>query len=266
MSVALVNDVELFYEEVGAGEPVLLMHGGLGLDHTYLRPYHDALGERARLIYYDHRWCGRSGRVGEPDHAMWQDDAAALLDALALDRATIYGHSYGAWIALGFALRYPGRVRRLVLCGASPAFDYAPDLAPFERTHPAALSALTAAFERPPGTDAELAALWTTILPLYFVGKPPSDLLARGQASAGGYARGSQALAGFSLVDRLGELTMPIDILTGAHDFITPMAQAHRLAAGAPDVRVTELSRSGHFPFIEETDLYLRAFREALER
>lgn len=264
MGVVRVNGCELYYEELGSGEPLLLMHGGLGLDLTSLRPFHDALADRARLIYYDHRWCGRSERVGEPDHAMWQDDAAGLLDALAIDRATIYGHSYGAWLALGFALRYPQRVRRLVLCGASPAFDYVPDLAQFEHTHPEALQALTAAFERPPATDAELAALWATILPMYFVGTVPPALLARCHASAGGYARGSQALAGFSLVDRLGELRVPLDILTGSHDFITPIAQAHRLAAAAPDARVTEFGRSGHFPFVEEPDAYLAAFRDIL--
>ena len=264
MGVARVNGCELYYEQFGAGEPILFMHGGLGLDLTSLRPYHDPLADSARLVYYDHRWCGRSGRVGEPDHAMWQDDAAGLLDALAIERATIYGHSYGAWLALGFALRYPQRVRRLVLCGASPAFDYAPDLARFERTHPAALNALTASFAQPPATDRELAALWTKILPMYFVGPVPPDLAARCHASAGGYARGSQALAGFTLVDRLGELRMPIDILTGSHDFITPIAQAQRLAALAPNVRVTEFAHSGHFPFIEQPDAYLHAFRAAL--
>ncbi len=258
---ARVNGADLFYETVGEGEPILMMHGGLGLDHTYLRPGHDPLAGQARLIYYDHRWNGRSERIGEPDHAMWDADAAALLDHLGANRATIYGHSYGAWLALGFALRYPARVSRLILCGASPAFDYPPDLARGEREHPAAVAALIAGLQAPPVSDEAYGELWHTILPLYFDGVPPAGLLAKVRFSVGGYVRGSAALAGFSVVDQLRALAMPIRILAGAADFITPLAQAHRIAEHAPDVRITELGASGHFPFVEEPAAYLDAMR-----
>ena len=259
MSVANVNGVELFFEEVGAGEPVLMMHGGLGLDHKSLTPWHDRLARRARLIYYDHRWNGRSGRIGPAGFDTWQSDAAALLDHVGIARATIYGHSYGAWIALAFAARNPERVARLILCGASPAFDYAPDLSRQERKSPAAVQALVAGLTTPPATDDELRELWRTILPLYFETSPPPELLARTHCSAAGYAHSSAALAGFSVVASLPAMTMPMLILVGAHDFITPPAQAHRIAELAPDATVVELARSGHFPYIEEPDAYFAA-------
>ena len=114
----------LYYETAGSGPTILTMHGGLGLDHSYLRA-HDVLTDRYRVVYYDHRGNGRSpAGEGTVDLARWQDDAAALLDQLGEQQAIIYGHSFGAWIALGFALRYPTRVRALVLCGAAAAFDY----------------------------------------------------------------------------------------------------------------------------------------------
>ena len=62
MPVAHLNDTELFYVEVGEGLPCLMMHGGLGFDHTSLHPWLDPLAEVMRLIYYDHRGNGRSGR------------------------------------------------------------------------------------------------------------------------------------------------------------------------------------------------------------
>src|SRR5689334_6398695 len=65
-----VNGAELYFETVGQGAPMLVMHG-LGLDHTYLRPWHDGLASQARLIYYDHRWNGRSTHAGPADHATW---------------------------------------------------------------------------------------------------------------------------------------------------------------------------------------------------
>jgi len=264
MTIARVNGVDLWFEAIGSGEPILMMHGGLGMDHSYLRPWHDPLSAQGRLIYYDHRWNGRSERVGPADHAQWHADAAALLGHLHATPATIFGHSYGAWLALGFAARHPQLVSRLILCGASPAFDYQPDLSRHERENPSAVRALVEALEKPPATDPELAELWRKILPLYFVAPPPSSVLANMVVSAPGYALGSRALAGFSEVDRLGRIDVPIHIIVGRHDFITPVAQAHRIASLAQRAQVVELPSSGHFPFIEEPDAYLAAFRAAL--
>ena len=115
MSTATVNGVDLHFESIGAGDPILMMHGGLGLDLASLTPWHDRLARRARLLYYDPRWNGRSGRSGPAGFDTWQSDAAALLDHLGIARATIYGHSYGAWIALAFAARNPHRIRRSTL-------------------------------------------------------------------------------------------------------------------------------------------------------
>jgi proline iminopeptidase len=59
MSIANVNGANLFYEAIGDGPPILMLHG-LGLDHTSLRPWHDELADQARVIYHDLRWNGRS--------------------------------------------------------------------------------------------------------------------------------------------------------------------------------------------------------------
>ena len=62
MPLAHLNGTELFYVEVGEGAPCLMMHGGLGFDHTSLHPWFDPLCDVMRLVYYDHRANGRSGR------------------------------------------------------------------------------------------------------------------------------------------------------------------------------------------------------------
>ena len=62
MPVARLNATEVFYSEVGEGIPCLVMHGGLGFDHTYMHPWLDPLGDVMHLVYYDHRCNGRSGR------------------------------------------------------------------------------------------------------------------------------------------------------------------------------------------------------------
>ena len=109
MAVARVNGSELFYTEAGHGVPCLVMHGGLGVDHTQFREWLDPLGDVLRLIYYDHRGNGRSGRP--PIETLTFDqlvaDADALRAHLGYDQIAVMGHSYGGCLALLYALRYP---------------------------------------------------------------------------------------------------------------------------------------------------------------
>jgi proline iminopeptidase len=260
-----VNGAELYFETHGQGAPMLVMHG-LGLDHTCLRPWHDGLASQARLIYYDHRWNGRSIHAGPADHATWHADAAALLDGLGEARAIVYGHSYGAWLALGFALRYPERVAGLVLCAASPASDYVPDvIAAAPARHPAAAARLVAGLSAPVERDDELRQIWLDVLPLYFFGPPRPEILAQTRFSARGFAAGMQCLDGFTTVAQLPSIRPPVLVLTGVADFITPPAQGRRIVAGVPRGRHGELSASGHFPFVEENDAYLDAIRAWLQ-
>jgi pimeloyl-ACP methyl ester carboxylesterase len=82
MPVAYLNGTELFYVEVGEGTPCLVMHGGLGFDHTWLHPWLDPLGDVMHLVYYDHRGNGRSGR---PPSSPSRDATH--------DRRTFHGHA-----------------------------------------------------------------------------------------------------------------------------------------------------------------------------
>lgn len=264
MPYAPVGDVELFYETLGSGPPLLLLHGN-SLDHTVLGPWHDPLADVARVIYCDLRWHGRSSRRGPGDHATWHADTAALLDHLGEERATIFGHSYGSWLALGFAARYPERVERLILCGTSPAFDYTAEVvATAQARNPTAAEVLVRGLAQGVASDEEFARVWHAILPLYFEGPPRPNVLANVTYSAHGFALAMQALDGFSMVDRLPSLDIPMLVLVGRTDYITPPSQAHRLAALAPRARVIEFAHSGHFPFVEQQDEYLAAIRDFL--
>jgi esterase len=111
-----VNGVSLYYEEHGAGEPIVCIHGTSGSAAAW-GDAAVALATRGRTIVYDRRGCFRSERP-EPyvtnvhEHA---DDAAALIEALAAAPAIVIGRSYGGQTAIDLALRYPERVRALVL-------------------------------------------------------------------------------------------------------------------------------------------------------
>src|SRR5262245_56401526 len=124
MAIAHLNDTDLFYTTVGAGLPCLVMHGGLGFDHTYLHPWLDPLGDTLQLIYYDHRGNGRSGRPPKETmtHAQFAADAAALASYLGHEKVAVLGHSYGGFIGLEVALRHPDRLSHLVLVDTAPVW------------------------------------------------------------------------------------------------------------------------------------------------
>ena len=104
-----VNGADFYYQKHGSGTPILVMHGGLGLDHEYFRPTLDSWGDFAELIYFDHRGNGRSEAPADWESvtlASMADDADALRDALGLDKVILLGHSYGGFLALEYAQRY----------------------------------------------------------------------------------------------------------------------------------------------------------------
>ncbi|MGH3135648.1 MAG: alpha/beta fold hydrolase [Gaiellaceae bacterium] len=116
MSEIRANGVSLYYEERGAGEPILCIHG-TGSSAAFWAEAAEELATRGRSIVYDRRGCFRSERPEPYATSVSQqtDDAAALLDAFGAAPAIVNGRSYGGAIALDLALRYPDRVRALVL-------------------------------------------------------------------------------------------------------------------------------------------------------
>jgi esterase len=125
---ANVNGIRLYYEEHGEGAPILCIHGGGSSALMWADPVEE-LARLGRVIAYDRRGCARSERPEPYERtsvAEQADDAAALLDALAAAPAVVIGRSYGGAVAIDLVLRYPERVRALVLLegdalGLSPA-------------------------------------------------------------------------------------------------------------------------------------------------
>src|SRR5215208_2944232 len=116
MPTIKMRDVSLFFDVIGHGDPLLLMHGGPGADHWTLLPF-ERLADPFTLIFYDHRGNGRS--VGAPVTSMtWENltaDADALRQRLGFDKWAVLGHSFGGKVALEYALRYPQSLSHLVL-------------------------------------------------------------------------------------------------------------------------------------------------------
>ena len=109
-----VEGGRLYYREAGEDPPVILLHGGY-LDHRMWDGQVQTLARDHRVVRYDIRSHGRSSAEEVPFSDV--EDLGALMDALAIPRATLVGLSMGGFIAADFALARPERVVSLVLVG-----------------------------------------------------------------------------------------------------------------------------------------------------
>jgi proline iminopeptidase len=265
---AAVNGQKLYYVTLGRGVPVIFMHGGLGFDHQYFRPFLDPLADSAKLVFYDHLGHGRSDRPADFADlilARLSSDCDALATALGFDKFVLVGHSYGGFIALDFALRYPHRLVGLVLACT------APDLTSGMRyplggtaEQQAALHRLFAGAKEN-ATDAALRANWSAAVPLYYNNADPpagvvADVDSRTIYSTAGSLRGSEILAGFDVISKLPNLATPTLVQYGAGD-IWRFGDNERLAKNIPAAKLTYFADSGHWPFQEEPAAYLAGMR-----
>ena len=109
MTMLPLRDVSLFVKIMGEGDPLLLMHGGPGLDHSTLSSL-EPLADQFTLIFYDHRCNGRStGAIESMTFENLTADADALRQRLGFEHWAVLGHSFGGLVALEYALRFPAR-------------------------------------------------------------------------------------------------------------------------------------------------------------
>lgn len=113
-----VNGVNLYYQKTGAGEPLILLHGN-GEDHQIFSPLIAKLRANYTIYAIDSRNHGRSDKTDIYDYNVMADDVEALIKKLHLKSVNIIGFSDGAIIALLFALRCQGMIKKMALLGVN---------------------------------------------------------------------------------------------------------------------------------------------------
>ena len=277
-----VEGGKVWYQVLGAaksGVPLLTLHGGPGYPHDYLEPL-DRLADERPVIFYDQLGCGQSER---PDNrALWRVDRfvrelAQVRQALGLERVHLFGHSWGAMLAVDYLLS-GASVTSLIL--ASPALSiprWMEDATQLRKTLPADVQA-TLALHEAAGTTETLRYRDATMQ--YYrrylcrMDPWPDPMNRSHEASSGAVYREmwgpSELYATGNLIDydrtgRLSEIAVPTLYTCGRYDEATPEATAwYRSLTPAAELLVFE--RSAHMPHLEETDAYVAALRDFLNR
>ena len=273
MTTMSIRGVSLFVKVIGHGYPLVLMHGGPGLDHTSLLSLQPC-ADQFTLVFYDHRCNGRSAgaEVSSMTFENLTADADTLRQALGFDKWAVLGHSFGGQVALEYALRYPQSLSHLILMDTDGEAGWsrknAPELLAKRGYSAAAVQAarrfysgqlapkeffpLSMKYARAYYYNSSLWAMVRSIVKGY-------GLKARPEAAIFGFG---QLLPGWTVMDRLSEIKVPTLVLAGRDDFLFPPERQVALCAGIPNAQLEIIERAGHEAPSERPAEVMRAVRD----
>ena len=274
MSTVTVGDVELYYEEHGSGDPLLLIMG-LAADSTAWMFQLPAFAERYRTIVFDNRGIGRSSKPAGPyTIGGMADDTAGLLAAIGVERAHVVGVSMGGMIAQELALRHPDRVRGLVLACTYPEPDEEIRLG-----RSSSIQQLGGTVGADGTAQIDLAAvdpmmIFQTLLPKVFSpsflqNQLPILMQLFGGALQWGFSIEAimaqvDAVMSHQATDRLSSIKSPTLVITGDADLLIPPVNSDLIASKIPGARLVKIPGGTHGFNFETPDLFNRAVLDFL--
>jgi proline iminopeptidase len=270
-----VGKASLYSREIGRGQPILVLHGGPDFDHGYLLPDLDRFGDAFRLIYYDQRGRGRSAKQMLPEEVTLTsdvDDLDKVRQHFHLESAALLGHSWGAVLALEYAVRHPERVSHMILMNPAPAS--AADLAVFRKAYAQKLGGAdmdrqrdimaSAAYKEgdPEAVAARYrlhfqhaltrAADYEKLMARMRAGflRQGKEGIVKARAVEDRLMRDTWQVEGYDLLPKLRTLNIPTLVISGDHDLI-PGEVALHIARALPNAQLVTLRNCGHFTYLE---------------
>ena len=243
MPTVKVNDINMYYEIHGEGEPLIFIQG-LGTEISSAGLFTAELAKKYRVIIFDNRG---TGRTDKPDThysiEMMAEDTIGLMDKLKIEKAHFMGGSMGACILQVIAAKYPGRVNSMILYLATPQFSNT-------------LKDAMEPFLKPLKSEEEE----NNQMHLLFMQKYPP--------TPESLSRQLEANMKFDSKNLLGQIKAPTLIINATKDLFIPMKSTEELAEGIPHAKVVLVDGDHLFPmtklellikpvivFLEEMDL-----------
>ena len=266
-----VDKAKLYYQRFGTGTPILVLHGGPGLDQSYLQPQMLELAKQHEVIFYDQRGSGKSlDTTMEATYfnlKQFTKDVEAVRQQLGIDKVIVLGHSFGGLLGMSYAITYPEHVSKLILVATTPADisgimasaqEIAKRTAPFEEE----LYPLSDYQELEKLDAAQIAKLHRKLFSVYMHDPKDADKLTL-TMSAESVRSGFKVYEMFSkslfinLFPQLKKLQIPTLIIHGTSD-IVPMWTVEQIQKAIPNAQLKVIENCGHFSYIEKQDEFLK--------
>jgi pimeloyl-ACP methyl ester carboxylesterase len=256
MEVVRSNGLEIAYERVGQGPPLVLVHGA-GEDGRMWQPQLAALADEFTVVAWDEPGAGRSSDLpadfGLADYAHC---LAALIHGLELGRAHVAGLSWGGTVALELYRRHPGLVATLIFADSYAGWKGS---LPEEEVR-ARVAGVRQMLQAPPEE-------FDPTLPGLFAGGPPPDfvpLLEQMAADVRPESLGAElfVMAEADQRDLLPRIAVPTLLLWGELDARSPLDVAAQFEQAIPDTRLVVIPGCGHVSNLERPDEFNDAVRE----
>jgi proline iminopeptidase len=272
--------VTLYVEVLGAGAgvPLVVVNGGPGFDHTYehatvpgTTSAWEVLAKGRRVAFYDQRGNGRSGALA-PGQSCTLADQIADLDAvrahLGVAQIDLLGHSWGGYLVMAYAARHPDHIRHLVIVD-SAAPKWSDTLFLFKDIFPEGQERSDSfAFAEALGDAAASQASLREYFHWLFYSPEKRDAFIA-QVSAGVYTKAineaiDHDVQRFDLNPEIRKFKFPTLVVTGRYDINVAQSVAYKIHKAIPGSQFVVFERSGHLPFYEEPEAFVRTLETFL--
>jgi proline iminopeptidase len=279
------NGVLIYYEALGKGDPLLIVHGGPGASHDYFLPYLLPLARTNRVIFIDERGSGKSEKLEDPKAYTVEnmvEDVEAVRDHLGLGKISLLGHSFGGVLAQAYAFKYQANLSHLILGSTFHSTKALNDVFVQMKAHmsPELRKRIDAMekgglygqgkpYEQNRYTADYMEAAWGEAYFPYLYQRHPDpgydpvsaagtswDLYREMWGSHGEFVVDGN-LTSVEYADRLASIKVPTLITVGDHDEVAPSIaeDMHAKIAGS---KLVILPQSGHMTFVDQPSLYLK--------
>ncbi len=269
----------VWYESIGEGTPLLLLHGGPGASSDYLKPLMILAQDGYQVVRYDQLGSYMSDKPD--DLTLWQvprfvEEVETVRTAFGFESMHLLGQSWGSFLALEYALHHQDRLRGLILAsGAASTAECVAGMnslraqlpqetqtilekyeASGETSNPEYLAAMDVLYHRhlcrlDPYPEVFQESMERMALPVYTTMWGPNEFTCTGN------------LQSWDRTDRLGEISVPTLITVGRYDEVTPSC-AETMHKGIPGSNRVLFENSSHSAHLEEPKAYLDTVRRFL--
>ena len=266
MPYVKVGDINMYYEIIGEGEPLLLIMG-LGADISRWHNIIPVLSKEYAVIAFDNRGVGMTDKPDIPyTMEMMADDTAGLLDSLGIASAHTFGISLGGMIGINYTLRHPDKIRSLILgctrCGGTQSIE--DTTGGRDALNPELIEVLSVE-ER---ARALLPFLWSK----EFIENNPETveehiaIAKEHPIDPSGYRHQMEAAGTHDTYDRLPEIKLPTLVIAGTADRLIPFENSQIIASRIPGAELVLLEGKGHGFYSEAVEESTRIIIDFIKR